>query len=145
MPKYLLSLFLVLLLACFTSPVQLQKRIVQCGSHTYTLRMPVGSPTVTIGRYEEGHGFTIAYPDSSTIFINAVTGYSSPTSKYYESCARCFFTMDTLVSGVQPNGRLWKERFYAGKSRGYYNVPRAQQRLYDQALSSLRPRITASR
>lgn len=96
---------------------------------------------VNVGRYEEGHGFDIIYPDSSTIFFASSTGHGSPTADYYEACARCFTTYDTLVSGVQPNGRLWKEYVVGNTSLGYHDVPRARQRLYDQALTRFRPKI----
>lgn len=95
------------------------------------------------------HGFTasIYYPDSSTIYYWDDKGMMPPNKNNYETISfeppPGWNMGDTVVFGLQTNGKYWKEVFvgqnWIDKSFtpywiGYKNVPKEKVMLFDKVL-----------
>lgn len=153
--KYILVL--VVFISCKTSPSNIKTGFTRNGltsvriSKTgrpgaYKMKVPNNQPItyqiITFNGGEKGEGFAIEYSDGAVIcYKNNYPAFATPNWESYEKTFDVYpfwrELTDTVVSGVLPNGKYWKE-IIAGEERlGYRNVDPELVHYFDTSLGSL--------
>jgi len=140
--KFILILIFISLMSFSKKEKELIKQRIKIENHVLIIDIP--NDQHEIGRYIGGHGisFDIKYPDNSLIFYLDDNGLVSPNYEYYPTIN--FKTLigeepkDTTISGEQPKGKFWKEKFFNGYSIGYNNVPKEKKDIFDKSLATFK-------
>ncbi|HVX26419.1 MAG TPA: hypothetical protein VHB70_08765 [Parafilimonas sp.] len=131
-------------IACSQKITGLTKDKISIQKTVFKVQIPKGDKLIS--KYYGGHGlmFTIVYADSSFFYYTDDWAVATPTNIYYKSVG--FYpppggiTVDSTLSGQQPDGRYWKEIFHwnetfkSGTWIGYKNIPADKVSLADKSI-----------
>lgn len=145
-------IFTFIILSCSTTNRQLTKeKITFNKSHigqrkSYSIYRPAFKnkeyrTSLFIGGH--GNGFQIIYSDSATIYYSNDRYISSPNQYNYSTIGWKGFEYpneqkDTIISGQQSDGRLWKEIRKGNDYIGYFNVSPTEKLLFDKAITTFK-------
>ena len=120
-----------------------KKRIVIKRNHTYVYKITVPKGDTRVSKILGGHGnsFSIQYIDNSMIYFTDDMNYATPN--YFDNYKTIGFKTpvgglqtDTSISGLQTNGRYWKEIFHGGYYLGYKNVSKDKLELFNKSIQT---------
>lgn len=88
-----------------------------------------------------GQGFEIIYSDSSKIYYSNDRAVATPNHLNYETIGWSELLLDkkdTIIAGIQKNGKYWKEIISGKDHIGYLNVIETEKKIFDQSIESFR-------